>query len=267
MDIAETQRHPIAGVLVSATDYDGATEAVISAALQRRFLGVTALAVHGVMTGYDDPEHRYRLNHLDLVVPDGQPVRWALNHLHDAGLSDRVYGPNLLLHVCGAAATHGLPIFLYGSTEEVLEPLAQNLTRRFPGLEVAGTRASSFGTVDPEEQAVIAAEIAASGARICMVGLGCPRQEVFVFEHRSLLDMPLLALGAAFDFHAGSVPQAPPWMQARGLEWLFRLTREPRRLWRRYLILNPRYLLAVRRQRSGHVVDGGSPPARPIGWA
>lgn len=259
-------RHPVLGIQISAVDYDAAVARIIDAARQRRHLGVSALAVHGVMTGADDAEQRHRLNALDLVVPDGQPVRWALNLLHKTKLTDRVYGPNLTLRVCEAAAADGLPIYLYGSTPEVLDSLQKRLLERFPDLQIAGSRPSLFRpTANDEEQASIAAEIVASGAAICLVGLGCPRQEVFVYEHRDLVPMPMLAVGAAFDFHAGLLPQAPAWMQARGLEWLFRLVQEPGRLWRRYLILNPRYLGRVALQALRvQTLDAGTSPTKPL---
>ncbi len=237
-------KHSILGVPISAVDYEAAVVAVIEAARGQRTLGVAALAVHGVMISVSDPDYRCRLNQLDMVVPDGMPVRWGLNLLHRADLPDRVYGPNLTLYVCEAAAGHGLPIYLYGSQPSVLDDLAANLRDRFPQLQIAGMKPSAFRQVTAEEQAEIAGEIRASGARIVLVGLGCPRQETWVYEHLGLLDMPMLAVGAAFDFHAGSLPQAPAWMQRRGLEWLFRLIQEPRRLWRRYA-LNPLYLLLL----------------------
>src|SRR5205823_13604830 len=169
-----------------------------AAARERRPLAVSALAVHGVMTGVLDREHRYRLNHFDLLVPDGQPVRWALNALHRARLKDRVYGPTLMLKTCERAAEEGLPIFLYGSTAEVLAELQANLLRRFPTLRVAGTMPSRFRRLSAAERDETAAAIRASGAALTFVGLGCPRQEVWAFEMREALSMPVLAVGAAF---------------------------------------------------------------------
>ncbi len=256
-------RRDLLGVGLDCVDYDVAVDRIIHAALEGRHLGVSALAVHGVMTGHDDPQHRQRLRTLELVVPDGQPVRWALNALHRVGLTDRVYGPELTQRVCAAAAAADLPVYLYGSTDVVLRELATNLQAAHPGLRIAGMRPSLFRPATAEEQQAIAAEIDASGARICLVGLGCPRQEVFVHEHRDLLTMPMLAVGAAFDFHAGLLAQAPAWMQDRGLEWLYRLLREPRRLWRRYLVLNPRFVLAVLRQWRGAAPVEVSGPAAP----
>lgn len=262
-------RHELLGIGIDCVDYDAAVDRIVHAARECRHLGVSALAVHGVMTGHDDAQHRQRLRDLDLVVPDGQPVRWALNALHGVGLRERVYGPELTQRVCAAAAAAGLPVYLYGSTEVVLRELATNLEASHPGLQIAGARPSLFRPASADEQRSIAGEIAASGARICLVGLGCPRQEVFVHEHRDLLSMPMLAVGAAFDFHAGHLAQAPGWMQDRGLEWLYRLLREPRRLWRRYLVLNPRFVAAVLRQWRGRPTPDapdGAPP-EPLRYA
>ena len=235
----------IIGILIDAIDYEAAVDFIFRAAKERRGATVSALAVHGVMTGVLDKEHKFRLNHFDLLVPDGQPVRWVLNALYGTKLTDRVYGPNLTLKVCERAAAEGLPIYLYGSTPEILAGLTQSLEMRFPGIRIAGAEPSKFRRLKPEEKTELANRITASGASIALVGLGCPRQEAFAYEFRDLLSMPILAVGAAFPFIAGLVPQAPSWMQARGLEWLFRLFAEPKRLWRRYLYLNPTYVFLV----------------------
>ena len=256
-------RHEVLGVRISATDYDRACAAISQAAHAGQPLTVTALAVHGVMTGTMDAEHRRRLNALDLVVPDGQPVRWALNLLHRTRLTDRVYGPELTLRVCRMAAAQGLPVAFYGSQPEVLSDLRDRLLQRIPGLSIVAMVPSAFRRVDPEEQAAIADSLAASGARILFVGLGCPRQEVWLYEHRHRLRMPMLAVGAAFDFHAGRLPQAPAAMQRRGLEWLFRLRSEPRRLWKRYLFLNPLYVTLLLLQAAGLRRSGSAQAAEP----
>jgi N-acetylglucosaminyldiphosphoundecaprenol N-acetyl-beta-D-mannosaminyltransferase len=238
----------VLGVLVDVTRYDEAVHTVLAAARQRRPFAVTALAVHGVMTGVLDREHGARLNSFDLVTPDGQPVRWALNLLYGAALTDPVCGPALTLRVLRAAADEGLPVYLYGSTERTLDRLILNLRHMLPALKIAGHEPSGFRTSRPGEDVEIAARITASGARIVLVGLGCPRQETFAHAMRPLLPMPLLAVGAAFDFHAGNLRRSPLWMQRHGLEWLWRLGLEPRRLWRRYLFLNPHYLLLLAAQ-------------------
>lgn len=237
-----TSKRNVLGVMVDAVDYASATDRVLTAARERTGFALTALAVHGVMTGVQDPDHNARLNSFDLVTPDGQPVRWALNLLHRAGLTDRVYGPTLTLRVLAGCADKGLPVYLYGSTDETLDRLIPALTAQFPALKIAGREPSKFRTAAPGEPEQIAERIRTSGARVVLVGLGCPRQEVFAYAMRPLLDLPLLAVGAAFDYHAGLLRKPPPWMQRAGLEWLWRLGLEPGRLWRRYVLLNPAYL-------------------------
>jgi N-acetylglucosaminyldiphosphoundecaprenol N-acetyl-beta-D-mannosaminyltransferase len=244
-------KRSILGILIDAVDYQNAVERVVQAARERRPMAVSALAVHGLMTGVLDSEHKYRLNHFDLLVPDGQPVRWALNLLHGTQLRDRVYGPNLVLAVCASAQEEGLGVFFYGSTRKVLSELRTNLESRFPAFRITGFEPSKFRRLSPEEKNDLAARIRSSGADLVFVGLGCPRQEIWAYEFREALSIPLLAVGAAFPFLAGEVPQAPKWMQDHGFEWLFRLLAEPRRLWRRYLFLNPVYVLLVTLQALG----------------
>jgi N-acetylglucosaminyldiphosphoundecaprenol N-acetyl-beta-D-mannosaminyltransferase len=235
-------KHSILGVNVHAVDYEFAVAEIVSAAQSGQPYAVTALAVHGVMTGALDPTHARRLNGLDLVVPDGQPVRWALRLLHRNKLPDRVYGPNLTLKVVEAFAQKGLSIYFYGSKPEVLEKLTTNLRERFPNLIIAGYEPSKFRRLTPQERLDVVARIKASGAKVVILGLGCPRQEVWAYEYRNDLNMPILAVGAAFDFFAGTLMQAPQVLQDVGLEWLYRFIQEPKRLWRRYVLLNPLYL-------------------------
>ncbi len=235
-------KQSVLGIDVSVVDYATAVSCIVDAALQERPLNVTALAVHGVMTGVLDAEHAYRLNQFDLVCPDGQPVRWGLNWLHHAQLSDRVYGPELMLRTCAACEAAGLPIFLFGGSSEMVNTLKERLLAKYPKLSIAGARASQFRALTVEEQDELARDIRASGAKVAFIGLGCPRQEIFAYEMRDRVGMPMLTIGAAFAFHAGMLAQAPPWMQRAGLEWLYRFTREPRRLWRRYVFLNPMYV-------------------------
>ncbi|HZG17390.1 MAG TPA: WecB/TagA/CpsF family glycosyltransferase [Candidatus Bathyarchaeia archaeon] len=244
-------KFPILGVQISAVDYQYAVEQIIRHAKQKLPYAVSALAVHGVMTGYLDKIHQRRLNGLDLVVPDGQPVRWGLRLLHRISLPDRVYGPELTLRVTKAAAEEGIPIYLYGSKQETIDLFEENLKRKYPSLIIAGKEPSKFRKLSPEEKGEVVERIKKSGAQLVFVGLGCPRQEVWVYEYRDILSIPLLAVGAAFDFHAGILPQAPPWMQSRGLEWLFRLIQEPKRLWKRYMYLNPLYLFNLFAERFG----------------
>ena len=244
-------KHNVIGVMVDATDYESAVSRIIAAAKASQPFSVTALAVHGVMTGHMDPEQKSRLNQFDLVVPDGQPVRWALNALHKTTLSDRVRGAELMARVLEEAAREGIGIYLYGSTPHVLGTLLENLRERYPELNIRGAEPSKFRRLSAAEKADVVGRIRDSGAKITFVGLGCPRQEVWAYEYRDALQMPVLAVGAAFEFHAGTTSEAPKWMQERGLEWLFRLKGDPRRLWRRYVVLNPWYAALVAMQFFG----------------
>lgn len=249
------------GVMVDAVDYDAAVERVIAAARRHKPFIVTAQPVHGIVTGARDATHRYRLNHFDLLVPDGQPVRWAMNLMHHVELRERVYGPDLMIALCNRLEAERLSIFLYGSWPETVALLRVRLQERFPQLKVAGSKAGAYRALRPAERADLKREIKDSGASLTFVGLGCPRQEIWAFENREALSMPLVCVGAAFDFHAGTVAQAPRALQRAGLEWLFRLGKEPRRLWRRYAYYNPAYVGMVAAQAT-HLVDFSKRPSR-----
>jgi N-acetylglucosaminyldiphosphoundecaprenol N-acetyl-beta-D-mannosaminyltransferase len=230
------------GIGISAVDYEYAVAKVIVAARGGRRCTTTALAVHGLITGARDRNHRYRLNTFDLVTPDGQPVRWGLNLLYGTKLDDRVYGPTMMLKVCKEAALHEIPVYFYGSSQEVLDRLCVRLPQLCPGLEIAGVWPSEFRQLSEEEQRLAADRIRSSGAKILFVGLGCPRQEVFTYEMSMQLSMPMLAVGAAFDYHAGLLQEPPAVLQRYGLQWLYRLLQEPGRLWRRYLFTNSQFV-------------------------
>jgi N-acetylglucosaminyldiphosphoundecaprenol N-acetyl-beta-D-mannosaminyltransferase len=254
------------GILIDAVDYEAAVSFVFERVRQNRGAIISALAVHGVMTGALDPEHKFRLNGFDLLVPDGQPVRWVMNWLYRTEMVDRVYGPELMRRTCERAAGERTSIYLYGSTKPVVTALAASLTQVFPGINIVGSEPSAFRKLNPNEQASLQRRIQSSGASIVFLGLGCPRQEIFAYELRDGLSVPVLAVGAAFPLLARMLPQAPPWMQRFGLEWLFRLLVEPRRLWHRYLLLNPAYLVLVALQRYGlmRFSPEGRPPAEQV---
>jgi N-acetylglucosaminyldiphosphoundecaprenol N-acetyl-beta-D-mannosaminyltransferase len=259
--VIDTGKVSVLGVEIDAVDYEAAVARIINAAKAGIGYSVSALAVHGVMEGVDDAQHFSRLNDFDLITPDGQPVRWAMNWLHATELPDRVYGPRLTLEVCRAAAAEDLPVYFYGSTQETLDQLAEQMPALAPGITIAGMQPSRFATSTEAELDAIAADVRSTGAKICMVGLGCPRQEVFAYENAQRLSMPLMAVGAAFDFHAGLAKEPPAWIQRAGLQWAQRLVANPKRLWRRYLILNPRYIALVLGQRFGRSsATVGTPP-------
>jgi exopolysaccharide biosynthesis WecB/TagA/CpsF family protein len=180
-------------------------------------------------------------------------------------LPDRVYGPNLTLLVCEAAAKQGLPVYLFGTTDPMLALFAANLKAKFPALIIAGRRPSKFRRVSEAERDELLNDIRKSGAAITLVGLGCPRQEIWVYENAPRLEMPVLAVGAAFAFHAGVTAQAPGALQKLGLEWLFRLVHEPRRLWRRYVLLNPQFIyLLIKQKLKLGIFDVISPDSGPL---
>lgn len=234
----------ILGMRVDACTYASAARRVVAWA--RADAGharyVCVANVHMTMEAFDDASFRRIVNEADLVTSDGMPLVWMLRRL---GLpeAERVYGPTLTLHVCEAAAKAGVPVGFYGGSPEAVAGLRAELARRYRDLDVRYAFSPPFRPLTPEEDRRVVDEIVASGARILFVGLGCPKQERWMAEHAPRLPLVQLGVGAAFDFHAGRVKQAPAWMQARGLEWLFRLAVEPRRLWRRYLIHNPRFVL------------------------
>jgi exopolysaccharide biosynthesis WecB/TagA/CpsF family protein len=239
---------PIFGIGVSVTDYADACAAIMEAARTRRSYAVSALATHGLTEAARDGELGELVNSIELVTPDGQPVRWAMNMLHGTALSERVYGPDLVAAVCAAAAAERMSVYLYGSTPETCRKVADELPRRYPGLRIAGVQPDRFRDATADEDAEDVQRIRASGADIILVGRGCPRQERWVALHRGLLLVPMLAVGAAFDYIAGNITRPPGWMQRVGLEWLFRLYREPRRLFRRYLVHNSLFCVMLARE-------------------
>ncbi len=227
----------------SLTDYKDSTAIIISKAINNESYGVSALAVHGLIESIWDRELNRQVNKIDMVVPDGQPIRWALNYFYKAQLKDRVYGPKLVLSVLEKANELGLKIYLYGSTELTLSKLRKYINKKFPQISVCGQHSDRFRDATPQEDILDIDKINDAGAQIVLVGRGCPRQEKWVANHIGKVNAPMLAVGAAFDFLAGNVSQAPSWMQKNGLEWLFRLIKEPGRLWKRYLFTNTYFVL------------------------
>jgi exopolysaccharide biosynthesis WecB/TagA/CpsF family protein len=235
---------------VTASNYDEIVDIVAGCANERQPATVSLHAVHAIIESTSDPKLLAKVNRFDAVLPDGQPVRWALNQLHGTGLRDRVYGPELTLRLCARAAHEGIPIYLYGSSPDVIKLLQTKLLEKYPTLEIAGAEAPPFRPLTPAEDDEVVRRINESGAGIVFIGLGCPKQDHFAADHAGRIHGVQLCVGAAFDFHAGTKPMAPAWMQRRGLEWVYRLTREPRRLWRRYLQTNLMFLAKWIKQAS-----------------
>ena len=198
---------------------------------------VCACNVHSLITATKSLGHLEALRGADLVTPDGAPVAWMLRRL-GAPEQDRVSGPDLMLEYCASAAVTGEPLFLFGGSDDTLRLLQERLLERWPQLRIAGAMSPPFRQMSPEEDSEVIRRIGASGARTVWVGLGCPKQEIWMAAHRGLIPAVMIGVGAAFDFHAGTTPRAPAWMRRRGLEWLHRLASDPKRLWRRYLVTN-----------------------------
>ncbi len=215
----------------------------------RRYVCVTG--VHGVMESQHDPELRRIHNEAGLVTPDGMPLVW-ISHLSGHPEVDRVYGPDLMLAFCEASESRGYRHFFYGGGEGVADRLASRLCERFPSLVVAGTLRPPFRPLQPDEDDEAVRCINEARPDVIWVGLSTPKQERWMSTHVGRLTAPvLIGVGAAFDFHAGLKRQAPHWIQRSGFEWLFRLGAEPRRLWRRYLANNPRFVVLITMQMLG----------------
>lgn len=248
MSIAPPEKQLVVSVGISKTSYSEVVALCHAWASERktshrpcaRYICVTS--VHGIMLAHDDPEFARALNAADIATPDGMPVVWALRSFGSPN-QQRVYGPTLMLEICKQAAASGHRVFLYGGREDTLALLIDKLHARFPHLKVVGSYAPPFRPLTASEEREVQQKIRDSDADIVFVGISTPKQEQWMYEHRrSWGGVTLIGVGAAFDFHAGQTPQAPAWMQRNGLEWMFRLFSEPARLWRRYLLITPRFL-------------------------
>jgi N-acetylglucosaminyldiphosphoundecaprenol N-acetyl-beta-D-mannosaminyltransferase len=231
----------VLGMRVDATSYEHVTERVVRWAREERSSYVCVANVHMTMESYDSPEFRRMVNGADLVTPDGTPLVWVLRALGVTQAS-QVRGTDLITSVAARAAREGVPVGLYGGTPGLLKDFAHLLKERFPEIRVACAISPPFRPLTPEEDAAFTREISSSGARILFVGIGCPRQERWMAAHKGKIPAVMIGVGAAFDFHTGRVRQAPRWMQRAGLEWIFRLLMDPKRLWRRYAKHNPRFI-------------------------
>jgi N-acetylglucosaminyldiphosphoundecaprenol N-acetyl-beta-D-mannosaminyltransferase len=212
---------------------------------------ICATDVHSVVEGLRDPAHRKILNQAYLTVPDGMPLVW-LGQLRGSRAMRRVYGPDLMLALCDRSAERGWRHFFYGGKAGVAEKLQTRLTRKFPGLQVVGTYTPPFRPLTPVEEAKLTAQVEQAEPDVFWVGLGAPKQERFMAQHCGILRCPLMVgVGAAFDFHSGTVREAPRWLHSTGLQWAYRLMQEPRRLGRRYLDCIPAFLWNVALEASG----------------
>ena len=233
---------PVLGVPVSAVSFAQAQQQVLDWGRERASRYVVLANVHVVVTARREAALGGVVAAADLATPDGAPVAWMLRRLGHVGQT-RVSGPDLMWALLGRCASDGLPVYFYGSTPQTLLALVGRVRAAFAGLQVAGYESPPFRALTPDEDAQAVQRINASGAGLVFVGLGCPKQELWMHAHRGRINAVMLGVGAAFDFYAGTVSRAPLWMREHGLEWLHRLLSEPRRLWKRYLVTNTLFVL------------------------
>ncbi len=245
----------ILGVKITGTSYSDTSHKVLAWAKGGEARSVIFANVHMIMEAHDDASFRSQLNDADIINPDGVPLVWALRMFGDRS-AERVYGPDATLNVLAAAEFADVPVGFFGSSPETLAILVCEVNRRFPRLNIVFHQSPPFRPLTSSEDHEMVAAIQQSGLRILFVGLGCPKQERWIMEHRDRLNAVMLAVGAAFDFLANTKPQAPRWVMRSGLEWVFRLISEPRRLSGRYMKHNPRFIallllqwIGVRRDR------------------
>ena len=239
----------VLGAQIDALSWDVAIDRLLGWARARESRYVTICNVHVVVSASRDAAYRDIINGSDMATPDGAPVAWMLRRQGFAG-QPRISGPDLMWALCERAAAKGLPVYCYGSTEPTLALLEARLRAAFPALRMT-MESPPFRALSAEEDAAAVERIHASGAGIVFVGLGCPKQELWMAEHRGGVNAVMIGVGAAFDFHAGTVQRAPAWMREHGLEWLHRLLSEPRRLWKRYLVTNTLFIVGAARQLLG----------------
>lgn len=232
------------GTKVHGTSYEGATELILDWAEQQQSRSVCVANVHTVMEAYDRPDFQNVINGADLVTPDGMPLVWSLK-LEGVKNASRVYGPDLTPSVLKAAEERGIPVGFYGGSSFVLERLLERVRREYPRLPVVFAQSPPYRPLTLQEDREVVKAMQRSGVRVLFVGLGCPKQERWMAEHRGAIPAVMVGVGAAFDFMAGSKRQSPRWIQSIGFEWLFRFATEPRRLWKRYVKHNPRFVVLM----------------------
>lgn len=245
--IVERQRGAVLGVPIDVAGWDETLLRLSAWARLRESRVVCICNVHSVVNASQNKEFANVIEGADMATPDGLPVAWMLRHLGYAG-QQRINGPDLMWRYCEQAQSRAEPVFFYGSTEETLSAMQARLLAAFPALKIVGAISPPFRTLTPEEDAAIVEQINASGVGVVFVSLGCPKQELWMAAHRGRIHAVMIGVGAAFDYHAGTIKRAPKWMQDNGLEWFYRLMSEPRRLWQRYLVTNTLFVIGAARQ-------------------
>ncbi|HVL75188.1 MAG TPA: WecB/TagA/CpsF family glycosyltransferase [Noviherbaspirillum sp.] len=244
---AQREGKPVLEAFIDAMTWSEAISRIAGWAAARESRYVCICNVHSVVTTTRDVEFKIAVNNADMATPDGAPIAWALRHLGHTG-QQRINGPDLMWKYLAEAERRDQSVFFYGSTEATLERLRLTLARKFPLLRIAGCYSPPFRSLSREEDEQIVRMINDSGANVVFVGLGCPKQEKWMADHRGRVQAVMIGVGAAFDYHAGVLKRAPVWWQNHGLEWLFRLGAEPRRLFRRYMVTNTLFVFGFLRQ-------------------
>lgn len=244
---ASRRLSPVIGVPIDAVTWPHALARIAGWATARESRYVCICNVHSVVSARQEPDFARVVREADMATPDGAPVAWLMRRLGGVG-QERINGPDLMWRYCAEAAPRDESIYLYGGQQDTLDILQRRLLAQFPGLKIAGAYSPPFRALSAEEDAAVVNAINASGAGTVWVSLGCPKQEKWMAEHRGRINAVMIGVGAAFDYHAGTLQRAPLWMQRNGLEWLHRLCSEPRRLWKRYLVTNSLFVYYAGRQ-------------------
>lgn len=251
-DITPAPNGQLLGMRVDLLSSKQAVEAIVASAGERRAGYVCVTNVHQCMMTFDDPAFRAVVNGSNLVLPDSMILRRAFGLRHRMTMPVSEKGADLMLSLCAAAEREQLPVALVGGRDDaLLDTLSRKLLDRFPRLHIAFRHSPPFRPTSPAEVEQLATDLDASGAKLIFVGLGCPKQERWMAQYKPLLRAMMIGVGAAFDFNSGAVRPSPPWVHKAGLEWLYRLAAEPRRLWRRYLTTSPRFLLHLALDMAG----------------
>lgn len=243
------------GSFIDAQAWPVVLQQIADWAVRRESRYVCICNVHSIVTASRDAALGDVISQADMATPDGAPVAWMLRKLGFAG-QVRINGPDLMWRFCARAAESGQSMFLYGSAPKTLELLQQRMRMQFPGVQIAGAYSPPFRALTAAEDEAVVEQINASDAGVVWVSLGCPKQEQWIAAHRGHINAVMVGVGAAFDYHAGTIQRAPLWMQKAGLEWLYRLVTEPRRLWRRYLVTNTLFIWGATRQLAARRLRG-----------
>lgn len=242
-----SERARVVSLDTTVINIDDAINRIVEMARANESRYVCFSTVHMVMESHDDPEFGAKVNAADMVVTDGMPLVW-MQHRQGRTEGGRVRANDLMTRICEVAAKENLRVGFYGGRQEVIDAIVERAKRELPDLQITYAYSPPFRLLTDDEDAQITEEIKTSGAQILFMGLGCPKQENWMAAHRGRISAVMLGVGASFDFYAGNVKESPQWLQDIGFEWLYRLTQEPKRLWRRYIILNPRFMWLAAKQ-------------------